>query len=211
VTRIRLRDARSAADEAAYYARVYPDGYRHTVWGDHVERVKASADMIERYRNRISTAADLSCGDGALLNMISRHLTRAVLGDLNDVPISAVVGCQAQVLETIGAAMLPDSLTNLEPVDLYILSETLEHVDDPDGLLRRLTEHAHYLFLSTPLNESADSGNLEHYWSWGQDDLHRMLEDSGWNPLELELLRPVSTRTMPGAYTYQMWMAVNTI
>lgn len=207
MTRIRLRDARPEG-EAAFYARTYPDGYRHDSWPDHVERVKASADLIERYRTLIRTAADLSCGDGALLNMISRHLTRAVLGDLNGVPVSAAVSCRAQVLETIGPAALPDSLEHLEPVDLFILSETLEHMDDPDDLLARIGDVARYLFLSTPLNEETSSGNTEHYWSWGQDDVHRMLEAAGWSPLELELLRPESTRHMPGAYTYQLWLAV---
>lgn len=208
MTRVRLRDARPEG-EAAYYARVYPEGYRHDRWPDHVERVKASADMIERYAGQIRSAADLSCGDGALINMISRHLNWAVLGDLNGVPVSASVSCRAQVVETIGYAALPDSLEHLEPVDLFILSETLEHIDDPDGLLARLTDRAQYLFLSTPLEESADSGNLEHYWSWGQADVHAMLEAAGWSPLETELLRPVSTRHMPGAYTYQLWMAVH--
>lgn len=207
MTRIRLRDLRPEG-EAVFYARTYPDGYRHDSWPDHVERVKASADLIERYRTLIRSAADLSCGDGALLNMISRHLTRAVLGDLNGVPASAAVSCHAQVLETIGPAALPHSLEHLEPVDLFILSETIEHMDDPDDLLRRIGDVSRYLFLSTPLSEDAGSGNTEHYWSWGQDDMHRMLEAAGWSPLELELLRPVSTRDMPGAYTYQLWLAV---
>lgn len=207
MTRIRLRDARPEG-EAVFYARTYPDGYRHDVWPDHVERVKASADMIEKYAWQFRTAADLSCGDGALINRISHRLSRAVLGDINGVPASAAVGCRAQVLETIGAATLPDSLEHLEPVDLFILSETLEHMDDPDGLLVRVGDVARYLFLSTPLNEEADSGNTEHYWSWGQDDVHRILEGAGWSPLELELLRPVSTWDMPGAYTYQLWLAV---
>jgi 2-polyprenyl-3-methyl-5-hydroxy-6-metoxy-1,4-benzoquinol methylase len=208
MARIRLRESRSADDEAAYYARVYPDGYRHDRWADHVERVKASADMIERYAGQIRSAADLSCGDGALLNMISRHLTRAVLGDLNGVPASAAVSCKARVLETIGAAALPDSLTHMEPVDLFILSETLEHINDPDDLLARLTDHARYLFLSTPVAESADSGNLEHYWSWGVADVHEMLLAAGWTPLEQHTLRPESTRDLPGAYRYQLWLAV---
>lgn len=207
MTRVRLREARPEG-EAAFYAERYPDGYRHDFWPDHVERVKASADLIEKYRSQIRSAADLSCGDGALLNMISHRLTRAVLGDLNGVPVSAAVSCRARVLETIGHAALPESLTHLDPVDLFILSETLEHMDDPDDLLRRLGDVARYLFVSTPLEESADSGNLEHYWSWGQADVHRMLEAAGWSPLELELLRPVSTRNLPGAYTYQLWMAV---
>lgn len=209
MTRIRLRESRTAADEAAYYAQVYPDGYRHDRWPDHVERVKASADMIERYADWVHSAADLSCGDGALLNLISHRLERAVLGDLNGVPVSAAVSCRARVLETIGAAALPDSLTHLEPVDLFILSETLEHLDDPDDLLARLTGHARHLFLSTPLEEPADSGNREHYWSWGQGDVHTMLQAAGWEPLEVSLLVPRSTRHLPDAYTYQMWMAVN--
>jgi hypothetical protein len=208
MARIRLRESRSAADEAAYYARVYPDGYRHDHWTDHVERVKASADIIERYASQIRSAADLSCGDGALLNMISRHLDRAVLGDLNGVPVSAAVSCKAQVLETIGAAALPDSLTHLEPVDLFILSETLEHVDDPDGLLARVAGVSRYLFLSTPVAESVESGNLEHYWSWDVSDVYDMLHAAGWTPLEQRTLRPESTRDLPDAYRYQLWLAV---
>lgn len=207
MTRFRLRDARPEG-EAPFYAGRYPDGYRHDCWPDHVERVKASADMIERYAGQIRTAADLSCGDGALLNMISRRLTRAVLGDLNGVPVSAAVSCHAQVLETIGAAALPDSLERLEPVDLFILSETLEHMDDPDALLTQLTEVSRYLFLSTPVAESADSGNLEHYWSWGVTDVYDMLHASGWQPIDQLTLCPKSTRDMPGTYRYQMWMAV---
>ena len=207
MTRIRLREARPEG-EAAYYARVYPGGYRHDQWADHVERVQASADMIERYASQIRSAADLSCGDGALLNMISRHLTRAVLGDLNGVPASASVSCRARTLETIGATALPDSLTHMDPVDLFILSETLEHLDDPDDLLARLTRVSRYLFVSTPVAEAADSGNLEHYWSWDVTDVYDMLHAAGWEPLEQRTLRPESTRDLPGAYRYQLWLAV---
>lgn len=207
MTRIRLRGVRPEG-EAAYYARVYPEGYRHDSWPDHVERVKASADMIERYASQIRTAADLSCGDGALLNRISRHLSRAVLGDLNGVPASSAVSCRARVLETIGAAALPDSLEHLEPVDLFILSETLEHVDDPDGLLRRISDVARYLFVSTPVEESEAAGNPEHYWSWGTGDVYDMLRDAGWEPLERQTLVPQSTLSLPHAYHYQLWLAV---
>lgn len=207
MTRIRLREARPEG-EAAFYSERYPDGYAHDRWPDHVERVKASADLIEKYRSQIQSAADLSCGDGALLNMISRRLTRAVLGDLNGVPVSAALSCRAQVLETIGAAALPESLTHLDPVDLFILSETLEHLDDPDDLLRRLGAVARYLFLSTPVEESEESGNLEHYWSWGTSDVYDMLRDTGWEPLERQVLVPQSTLSIPHAYRYQLWLAV---
>lgn len=207
MTRVRLRDARPEG-EAAFYSERYPNGYAHDSWPDHVERVKASADMIEKYRKQIRSAADLSCGDGALLNMISRHLTRAVLGDLNGVPPSAAVSCRAQVLETVGHAELPGSLEHLEPVDLFILSETLEHVDDPDDLLVRIGGVARYLFVSTPVDESAEAGNPEHYWGWGTGDVYDMLAVAGWEPLERQILVPQSTLTLPHAYHYQLWLAV---
>jgi hypothetical protein len=208
--RVRLREARPEG-EAAFYARTYPDGYKHDRWPDHVERVKASADLIDRYASLFRTAADLSCGDGALLNMISRHLSRAVFGDLNGPPASALVSCRAPVVETCPPGLLPGSLAVLEDrgVDLFLLSETIEHMDDPDALLKEITRHSRYLFLSTPVDEASWIGNQEHYWSWGQTDVHDMLQASGWSPMELQLFTPLSTRHLDGAYTFQLWMAVS--
>jgi hypothetical protein len=209
VARVRLREARPEG-EAAFYRRTYPDGYRHDRWPDHVERVKASADLIERYRGMVHTAADLSCGDGVLLNMISRHLDLAVFGDLNGPPVSALVSCHARESLSVLSGILPDTLAYLPDggVDLFILSETIEHMDDPDSLLSLITGHARYLFLSTPLDEPVGTGNAEHYWGWGQADIHQLLQDTGWSPLEVHLLTPESTRNYPGAYTFQLWMAV---
>jgi hypothetical protein len=206
--RIRLREARPAAEEAAYYRRVYPQGYRHDAWPDHVERVEASIGIIQQYRTQIRTAADLSCGDGAILRGLD--LEEAVLGDLNGFTVDSAEWPRARVVRTAPPGPLPDTLDGLEDaVDLFVLSETLEHMDDPDGLLRQLTGVSRYLFLSTPISEIATSGNLEHYWSWGTDDLYYMLQDAGWLPLEKRELTPVSTLSLENAYRYQMWMAVS--
>lgn len=207
MTRIRLRDARSAEAERELYSRTYPAGYRHDVWPDHVERVAASVEMIRRYASRIRTVADLSCGDGAIVRgLLDEPLLRsAYLGDLN-LP-SALYGIPEAAVLMPG--LLPDTLDQLpRPVDLFVLSETLEHMDDPDDLLRRIGQHARYLFLSTPENEIETSGNLEHYWSWGTADVQAMLLDNGWDPIELKRLVPESTRTLEHAYHYQLWMAV---
>lgn len=208
--RLRGDSFRTPGEEREFYSRTYPDGYKHDRWADHVERVKASADLIERYISVIKTAADLSCGDGALLNMISRHLDKAYLGDLNGAPASAAVSCRAKAVETLRPEPLPDSLYQLpvdEPVDLLILSETLEHVPDPERLLIHASNWANHLFLSTPLDEPVGSGNAEHYWGWGQADIHDMLIETGWSPMELKILRPEATRHWDGAYTFQLWMA----
>ena len=206
MARVRLRDARTADGERALYSGTYPEGYRHDVWPDHVERVAASMGMIRRYASRFGTAADLSCGDGAILRGLS-WLREIWIGDLNKTPLDWSGGA---LVHRLDPGPLPESLDRLlEPVDLYVLSETIEHMDDPDGLLRRLTDVSRYLFLSTPLDEKPETGNVEHYWSWGQADMHQMLQDAGWSPLEVETLVPESTRHMDNPYHYQLWMAVH--
>lgn len=210
MTRFRLRDSRTPEQELELYARTYPDGYRHDVWPDHVERVAASVEMISRYAGRITTAADLSCGDAAILCQVP-GIREMWLGDMNGTPRSDPAGADTgAAVYLVPPGPLPDSLADLpEPVDLFVLSETLEHIDDPDALLRDLASCATYLFLSTPLEESANSGNAEHYWSWGQADIHDMLLSAGWSPLEFRSLTPRSTVHMDDAYTYQLWMAVS--
>lgn len=210
MARVRLRSARPEG-EAAFYARTYPDGYQHDRWPDHVERVAASVELISRWSGPIRSAADLSCGDGAILRGLAHGLDRVHLGDLNGSGRDAVDSVALAGAGEVGpflSGILPDTLALLpEPVDLFVLSETVEHLDDPDSLLSLLTGHARYLFLSTPVDEPAGTGNMEHYWGWGQADVHRMLEDTGWTPLELKLLTPVSTRNYADAYTFQLWMA----
>lgn len=215
MARVRLREARPEG-EAAYYARTYPSGYRHDVWPDHVERVAASVEMIARYSGLFRTAADLSCGDAAILKGCAPFLDSVVLGDVNGVPdeVFGEAGWPPGVSSAhrLPASALPESLDRLRdrpPLDLFVLSETLEHMDDPDLLLGLLSARSRYLFLSTPAGETAETGNPEHYWSWEPADLHEMFLHTGWTPLELKLLKPVSTRGMANAYTYQMWMAVS--
>lgn len=209
MTRIRLREARPDGEaERTFYAGRYPAGYRHDVWPDHEERVAASVEFLRRWQTRFSTAADLSCGDGAILRGLAPALDTVWLGDVN--PPTAPAEWPNGLAWVLEPGALPDSLAGLpEPVDLFVLSETLEHLDDPDDLLKRLTAYATYLFVSTPVAESADSGNLEHYWSWDVADVGEMLADCGWDPVEQRVFEPQSTRHMAGAYRYQFWLAVN--
>lgn len=211
MTRVRLREARPEG-EAAFYAERYPDGYRHDGWPDHRERVAASVQFLRRWQTRFCTAADLSCGDAAILRGLAPALDTVYLGDVNDVRVQDLEDVEragaGQVRERAPGA-LPDSLDNLpEPVDLFVLSETLEHMDDPDGLLRAVRDHARYLFVSTPLDEPVHYGNAEHYWSWGKTDVHEMLQAAGWSPLDVQVLEPESTRGSADAYAFQMWLAV---
>jgi 2-polyprenyl-3-methyl-5-hydroxy-6-metoxy-1,4-benzoquinol methylase len=189
MTRTQLRPFYSEAERAQVYGR----SYDHTRWGDHIERVAVTAGLVAGAVNRfrLTSVADLSCGDGAIVQLARRTaLTgRAVLGDLVKRPGLDIAG------------PIEETILQLMPVDLYVCSETLEHVEDPDELLRRVRDKARFLVLSTPDGETG-SDNPEHYWGWDRDDVRAMLQAAGWNPQSM-----LTLRSEPSYYTFQIWLA----
>jgi hypothetical protein len=164
--------------------QVYAHAYDHTRWPDHIERVTRTTAMLDALAARTAarTVADLSCGDGAIVGQ-SRHPWQARhLGDY------------------VTTGPIETALDSLPPVDVFVLSETLEHVEDPDRLLARIRERARHLLLTTPHGEMDDS-NPEHYWGWEADDLRPMLHAAGWKDCQVELFTPESVVY----YTFQMW------
>ena len=174
-------------------AAIYTRPYDHTRWEDHIIRVSVTTHIGRWMRDHVhaSSAADLSCGDGAILRGLD--LEDSLYGDLVAAPHVTWVG------------NLTDTVINGEGllVDLYILSETLEHVEDPRALLGALRLKAAALVLSTPEGEEGDE-NLEHYWGWDREDIRLLLEETGWTPVISTLLNP----QVPGGYTYQIWGCV---
>lgn len=165
-------------------AEIYDHPYDHTMWPDHIQRIEKTTRVLDEFAARIDarSVADLSCGDGAIVNGSSHDWDRIELSDLTR------------------GAMIQDSLPRLAPVDMYVCSETLEHVEDPDWLLRTIREHAGALLLTTPCAKW-DDNNDEHYWAWDTVDLSDMLVTAGWNNGKVELFTP----TVSMYYTFQIW------
>lgn len=178
--RRRLREAMTPDELAATYREPH-DARR---WPDHQVRVAESIAFIQQLELPSNRAADLSCGNGQILDGITAGVK--IYGDL--APGWPITG---PIEETLAA---------LEPVDLLICSETLEHVDDPDLVLRLAREKAGTIFVSTPTWETEAHNNPEHYWSWGLDDVSQMLTQAGF--------RTQTARLLPlGFYTFQLWVA----
>jgi hypothetical protein len=114
----------------------------------------------------VTSLADLSCGDGRIARAIGAHYgVDPVLGDL-------APGYEHQ-------GFLAETVPKLGVVDLYVCTNTVEHLEDPDGDLTLIREHCTELLLATPVEEWTDADN-GHYWAWDREGVEEMLMDTGF-------------------------------
>lgn len=160
--RQRLRPAYSDTELAALYARPHD----HRRWPDHHLRVDVTLAVARWIGDDIRSAADLSCGNGHILRELNAR--RKYFGDY-----APGYEYRGSILDTVG--QLP------EVVDLFVCSETIEHLDDPDKALGLIRNHARTLVLSTPVEAWGDP-NPEHYWAWDRQAVEEMARSAGWLP-----------------------------
>lgn len=195
MTTTRLRGPYSAVELHALYRRPYD----HTRWRDHVLRVEHTISLgcqLARGQD-LTLLADLSCGDGAVplgiqaqCPEVDWHPRSPILGDYAAHPRLDFVG---PIEHTLGRLPLT--------VDLFVLTETLEHLDDPAAVLAGIRQRARWLLLSTPLTFGRDD-NPEHYWSWDADGVAELLEGAGWEPVVQSTL---DLTWIPGSYRFGLW------
>jgi hypothetical protein len=160
VTRKRLRPTYTDAELKALYRAPHD----HRRWRDHHLRVDVTI-AVARWMagDGVAAAADLSCGNGAILSAVPAGAK--YFGDF-------APGYQFQ-------GPIEDTVNEIPNVDLFVCSETLEHVDAPMLVLGRIRDRARMMVLSTPVDAWNDD-NPEHYWAWSRQDVENMLAAAGW-------------------------------
>lgn len=179
--RTRLRPAY----EPEQLARLYATPHDHTHWVDHLIRVDVTIALARGLADRPATAADLSCGDAAIVKALNPG--RAHLGDY------------APGYEYHGP--IEETIREIPRVDLFVCSETLEHLDNPDKVVKEIRGRAASLVLSTPVDCWSDP-NLEHYWAWDREAVEEMLTTAGW---QVQYFAELDMRPMTGAYSFGIW------
>lgn len=184
--RVRLRETPVGAELRQMYAAPHD----HTTWPDHVIRVDVTVALALGFIINGMTVGDLSCGDAAIPRGIAAQRdVRLVLGDF------------APGYEHTGR--IEETIDLISPVDVFVCCETLEHLDDPDGVLKQIRAKAGRLVLSTPAGETTDSRNPEHVWGWDPEDLVPMLTGAGFR-----IGAYVALNLRPGGcmYDFQIWV-----
>ena len=169
--------------------RIYGGVYDPNRWPEHRRRIARTIEIAQDLVNLTDarSVADYSCGDGSVTNGLKLW---------HDGSIEAT---------DIGKGDPPiDELVTVMPyVDLFICTETIEHLEAPWTVLEYVARRAKYILLSTPLDESVTIGNYEHYWSFTQWDVATILAQSGFS-VDQKMERLTD---WDWTYEYQIWTA----
>jgi hypothetical protein len=171
--------------------RMYAGPHQHAAWADHRIRVDVTVALGRHFLKPFSVIADLSCGDAAIAQRLAAPLkARTILGDY------------APGYPITGPIELTAACVDQGEADLWICCETLEHLSDPDAVLRQIRPRTAALLLSTPEAEMDGARNPEHVWGWDAQEVERMLRAAGFTP---SIFNRLDLRPAGFEYSFQIW------
>lgn len=162
----------------------------HMRWGmGHGLRVEVTKVIAASMFGNGMSVADLSCGNGAIANYLS---------DTFD-GVTVTLGDYAAGYPITG--MIEDTVGQIGHVDLFICSETIEHLDNPSLVLGDIREHSTRLVLSTPLCEWHDLEE-QHLWAWDRAGVESLLMGAGF---EVVRFASLDATAFGETYDYGIW------
>lgn len=153
----------------------------HLEEGGHRERILLALDFahIAARDFGCKTFSDLGCGDGGWVQVATTDGLTAWGYDMQ--PSNIEYGRNVRKVDV--------RLTNFEEGtirygDCTVMTEVLEHVSDPHGILRELPSRV--LIASSPFHETADAHYEYHNWAWDEDGYAAMVEAAGFKVIKHE-------------------------
>lgn len=168
-------------DDAWYDTRAHAP---HLEQGAHVTRLRDAANAVitaaRMHPDEIRSVVDLGAGDGGLLSLVAPQVSIGCWGyDLMATNVEYAVHTR-NVDVRLGSFMDPDIIWG----DLAVITECLEHLPDPHGVVRMIAEHSRFLVASSPVNETPESHDECHSWAWNQEGYAALIEDNGFRILD---------------------------
>lgn len=168
---------------------------------DHVQRTAVTGACIAFTAPNI--VADPAIGDGTVLEAAyrMRPFEKAWVSDLSQPNIERL---EVSFPHSKGVADIKTAIAQLPHVDTIVLTEILEHLEDPDEVVALAREKANMLVASSPVEEPDGVVNVEHLWSFGRDGYRDMLTYGGWHPFSYtEIGFPGNPALY---YNFQIWV-----
>ncbi|MFG3051917.1 methyltransferase domain-containing protein [Kitasatospora sp. NPDC048239] len=138
------------------------------------------------------TLSDLGCGDGGLLQFVGETIPdRDTLGvnfsawGYDFQPSNQAGWDERGVTAELRDAFAPDH-PGVILGDIAVMTEVLEHLADPHGTVRWVGAHCRFVVASSPWNETPESHDECHAWSWDHDGYRALIEQGGYEVLRHE-------------------------
>lgn len=162
----------------------------HLEQGAHRERLLTAAKFVKRWDGddpRMDVKViDLGCGDGGLVSEIMQ-MGIDVRG--YDFQPTNVEGWIARGVDQLCSAVnFVNDWGYISNADLYILTEVLEHLEEPHEMVQRVADRGAALIASSPYHEHAGSIDACHNWAWDVPGYIAMLEANGMCVIGTELV-----------------------
>lgn len=174
----------------------------NSAWCDHIARTNVTAGLIAWLKP--DSLLDPACGDGSIVRLAEtiQPIPRLVLSDVSAPNIFSLQEMAGEIGIDIRCESLYEALAREEYFDVLVLTEILEHLEDPDAVLRMARAQASRLIASSPeMRPGQMDDNAEHLWMFDGDGYLSMLADAGWTAIH---------KTHMGfpwlTYDFQIWV-----
>lgn len=154
--------------------------HKNRVMADHINEelsaprlyiVGGCAIWTVRFKN-IKTIGDFGCGNGGLLDFLTKNLEGIKLYGYDLMPTN-VEYAQSKGLDVKLKDITKDGL---EWPNLIIMTEVLEHLENPRAFLERIPENT-FVIATVPLFDTPEQHDSCHLWIWTEDDFFNMFKE----------------------------------
>jgi 2-polyprenyl-3-methyl-5-hydroxy-6-metoxy-1,4-benzoquinol methylase len=187
----------------------YEAHFRDFPWNaSWIERPRLLASAVALTLGSPDSVCDPACGDGSVLiqaNLL-RPIAKATFGDISKNTLKTILPKNLPFEDvTVFHQDAFVTLERLDQVDAIVLTEILEHIENPDDLLMLAHNKARWLVASSPIvREGVADHTMQHVWSFDMDGYREMLEGAGWKP---KFWGTANCADHPYADGFQVWGA----
>jgi 2-polyprenyl-3-methyl-5-hydroxy-6-metoxy-1,4-benzoquinol methylase len=155
----------------------------------HRDRLHRARDFIATLADgRALTVSDLGCGDGGLLSLVQELPGVTAWG--YDFQPSNADGWRERGVTAYLADVFNGDRSRVRLGDVVVMTEVLEHLADPHGVLAWVRESAGHLVCSSPWNEGPHLHDECHAWTWDVEGYALMIERAGWTVVRHDQVGP---------------------
>lgn len=143
----------------------------HLEQADHHDRLVKASELVRGVHP--TSVSDLGCGDGGLLSLLKGSGIDAWGYDF------CPANSQGWAERNVAASFIDVFNSDRDKVrwgQLTVVTEVLEHLDDPHGVLRWISQNSAYVVASSPHNERPENTAHDHHiWGWDTSGYHDLL------------------------------------